>query len=362
MRSRVTLSAFANLVAGVVAFGCAADARAPTAPPEPSATTGAPPTPLAAQQASAKPSETPAKPTTEPVAPPPVAFPPADFAPPSERSAKPGDGKWLPLGDRAHGELAAEAPRLLYKAVVHPHQVSRFISVTVVAIDLSRASLHLVAGTVEPISAAVSKSERTGLVPLEHQSSLLAVFNGGYKAAHGGWGMMLDKKMFVPPRDTGCTLALYADGSARLRSWPALAATQPEMTAFRQTPPCLVEQGELHPDLRANREAAWGGRVPNIKTRHRSAIGVDRSGRVLFYGLGEEAEPTMLAEGMRAAGAVDAAQLDINYYFTRFLVFGKPTPDAELQVTSPLIPRMQFGRRAYVEKAEARDFFYVRRR
>jgi hypothetical protein len=289
-------------------------------------------------------------------------FPPPDFVPPSEKSAQPGDGKWTPLGDPAAGDRAAEPPHVLYRAIVHPHRVSKYVSVTVVAIDLERAALHLVAGTEEPVTLAVTKQERTGLVPADHQPGLVAVFNGGYKTAHGGWGMMLDGKVYVVPRDPGCTLALYKDGSVRIQSWPGLSGTQPQMAAFRQTPPCLVEDGELHADLQAKREAAWGGRVPNIKTRHRSAVGVDRTGRVLFYGLGEEAGPVLLAEGMRAAGAVGAAQLDINYYWTRFLLYGKKNESAELDVTSSLIPQMQRPRRGYVSKPELRDFFYVRRR
>jgi hypothetical protein len=199
-------------------------------------------------------------------------------------------------------------------------------------------------------------------VPAEHQSSVLAVFNGGYQTAHGRWGVMIDGKEFVPPRDPGCTVALYRDGSARIGAWPALANTRDDMSAFRQTPPCLLEAGKLHPELEAHREGPWGGRVPNVKTRNRSAVGVDASGRVLFYGFGDEAGPRLLAEGMRVAGAVSAAQLDINYYWTRFLLIGRKQADAPLQVTSTLSPKMQYESRGYVTRPAARDFFYVRRR
>jgi hypothetical protein len=291
-----------------------------------------------------------------------VTFPPLDFNPPFARSAKPGDGKWVALGDAAAGDFAAEKPSLLFRAVVHPHPVSRFVSVTVVAVDLTRAAVHLVAGTEDPVAPQLPKSERTGLVPDDHQASLLAVFNGGYQTAHGRWGMKVGSTIFVPARDIGCTVGLYRDGSARIGTWPALAATESQMTAFRQTPPCLVENGELHVDLQARREGAWGGRVPNVTTRNRSAVGVDRTGRVLFYAFGDEAGPSLLAEGMRSAGAFAAAQLDINYYWTRFLLFGKKKPGGALQVTSPLAPKMQYSATGYVTRPAHRDFFYVRRR
>lgn len=295
-------------------------------------------------------------------APPAAVFPPADFIPPFERSAKPGDGKWVALGDGARGDFAAVAPQVLFRTVVHPHPVSRFVSVTVVAVDLARASVHLVAGTKDPIAPHVPESERTGLVPSDHQTSLLALFNGGYQTPHGRWGVMTGGQVLVPPRDVGCTIALYRDGRARIASWPALAPTQNTMTAFRQTPPCLVEGGALHADLAAFREGAWGGRVPNVKTRNRSAVGVDESGRVLFYGFGDEAGARLLADGMRFAGAVAAAQLDINYYWTRFLLVGRKKSDAPLQITSPLAPKMQYEPRGYVSRPAARDFFYIKRR
>ncbi|HEY6559840.1 MAG TPA: phosphodiester glycosidase family protein [Polyangiaceae bacterium] len=302
-----------------------------------------------------------AAPASKP-SPPAVAFPPADFSPPFERSAKPGDGKWVALGDGARGDFAAAAPHVLFRTVVHPHPVSRFVSVTVVAVDLSRAAVHLVAGTEDPVALHVPESERTGLVPSDHQTSLLALFNGGYQTPHGRWGVMIGDQVLVPPRDVGCTIALYRDGSARIASWPALAKTQGTMAAFRQTPPCLVEGGALHADLAAFREGAWGGRVPNVKTRNRSAVGVDASGRVLFYGFGDEAGARLLADGMRFAGAVAAAQLDINYYWTRFLLVGKKKPEAPLSITSPLAPKMQYEPRGYVSRPAARDFFYVKRR
>jgi hypothetical protein len=325
--------------------------------PAPEVQSGAPAEQPGSQSSPAETKPTTAEPSRD--AKPQVDFPPADFTPPFERSAKPGDGKWVALGDAARGDHAAEPPNLLFKTNVHPHKVSRFVVVTVVAIDLTRASVHLVAGTEDPVAPDVPKEQRSGLVPNDHQPALLAVFNGGYQTGHGRWGVKIDSRTFVPPRENGCTLALYRDGSARIRTWPALQSSEGEMAAFRQTPPCLVEEGQLHPDLDAGRERAWGGRVPNIKTRNRSAVGVDRSGRILFFGFGDEAGPALLGEGMRYAGAVSAAQLDINYYWTRFLLFGKKAD--KLQVTSTLAPQMQHEATGYVARAASRDFFYVRR-
>ena len=74
--------------------------------------------------------------------------------------------------------------------------------------------------------------------------------------------------------------------------------------------------------------------------------------------MGVETEADDLARGMAAAGATDAVELDINYSWTKFLVFGGDP----LVVTSTLIEDMKHQRRGYVEKSAFRDFFYLLRR
>src|SRR6185312_6070794 len=137
-----------------------------------------------------------------------------------------------------------------------------YSAVAVVAIDLDRLGLSLVAGTVEPQSASVPKAERPGLVPPEHFGDLVAAFNGGFKAEHGHYGMMLDGRTYLPPRKTSCTVALYRDGSLRVRTFSALEATVPDMVGYRQTPPCLVEQGEIHGTLQVAEDShGWGAAI-----------------------------------------------------------------------------------------------------
>jgi hypothetical protein len=135
------------------------------------------------------------------------------------------------------------------------------------------------------------------------------------------------------------------------------------MVGYRQTPPCLVSGGVLHPSIDDSvRPRIWSAAENGDVEIRRSALGVDASGRVLFYGLGEWVTARELAESMKAAGAVHAAQLDINWSYTKFLFFGRPSPGAELQVVSTLIPEIKHTRTGYVGKAAERDFFYLKRR
>jgi hypothetical protein len=300
-----------------------------------------------------------------PQVPPAPVFPPLDFTPPHERSAQPGDGRWQRLGDPALGERIAEGPAVMVRTVVRPHPISKWITVTVVAIDLDRTLLHHVPGS-EDVSDLHVDADRLptapGLVPARDQDALLAVFNGGFKPRHGRWGMRAGAQDLVPPRDTGCTVAIYTAGGVRIRSWPELVEGVGDISAYRQGPPCLLEQGTIHPDLLTDEDGVWAGKDPKLQTRRRSALGIDTTGRILFYGIGEEAKPRELAAAMHAVGCHDAVELDINWSWTRFLIFGQPKPGAALQVTSTLIPKMVHQSRGTLTRPEERDFFYLTRR
>lgn len=286
----------------------------------------------------------------------PASFPPPRFEPPYPGAAAAGDGTWLVMNE---GSREGELP-VMVKAVVHPDPKRPFAAVAVVAMDLSRLDIRLVAGTTEPVSAKVTLSERPGTIPATEHADLVAVFNGGFKALHGQYGMMLEGKTFLPPRDIACTVGLYKDASIRIRTWPTLAPTEGEMVAYRQTPACLVEQGELNAKL-SDVNKNWGATVSGETVIRRSAIGIDKTGKTLFYGLGEAVTAQSLARGMKAVGAEDAAQLDVNYAYPRFLLFDHP-PAAERRAISSLVPHVDYRAHDYVRDPSPRDFFYVKRK
>jgi hypothetical protein len=230
------------------------------------------------------------------------------------------------------------------------------MSLTVVAVDLSRASLHFMPGTAD----VADKKElpfAPGLVPQAEQARVLAAFNGGFMPRHGRWGMSLGAVTVLAPRKEGCTIAIATDGAVSIRSFPVLEASVAELSALRQTPPCLLERGALHPLLEQGRDKAWAGHTPGVVTRRRSAIGIDASGFTLFYAVGIETNAKLLAEGMRFAGASDAAELDINWNWTKFFTFAK-AEDGSLAVGAALVP-VEHAKSAYVGQASERDFFYL---
>lgn len=295
-----------------------------------------------------------------PAAPPPLApaFAPKPFKPPVPRVAGKTDGQWIAIADT---EEPSEPP-LFYKAIVHPDKIRSFAAVAVVAIDLSRVGLTLVPGTVEPASTMLPREQRTGLIPQDQLADLVAAFNGGFKAEHGHFGMMIGGVALLPPRDTSCTIGLYKDGSLKIRTYPALKDSEGDMRAYRQTPPCLVEQGKINNRLlAAENTAGWGAAVGGDTVIRRSALGLDADGKTLFYGLGESVTADSLARAMQAAGAENAAQLDVNATYPRFLFYRHPANELP-KVEHAIIPDVDFAKHEYVGQSEARDFFFLTRK
>jgi hypothetical protein len=275
------------------------------------------------------------------------ALPPADVTPPHERSAREDDGKWASLEGTP-----------FYKTTIHPHPASRFIEVTLVAIDLGQVILRHLPGSDDVGDRKVPFEP--GLVPAAERSRLVSVFNGSFQPRHGHWGIKTAGVSIVPPRDRGCTVALYQDDTVRIGTWTRLARTESSMRGYRQTPPCLLEAGALNPDLLAGRDRAWGGNAPGMVTRRRSALGIDAEGTWLYYAVGVEASPRLLAEALKVAGASHGTELDINWNWTRFFVFSEDESGA-LRISLSLV-EVDHGKSEYVERPSERDFFYLLRR
>jgi hypothetical protein len=180
---------------------------------------------------------------------------------------------------------------------------------------------------------------------------------------HGGWGMRIGGDVFAPAHDDGCVVAIQEHGGVLVRPWPEIAGRD-DLGAYRQTPPCLVTDGAVHTDLLGpEKPRRWGMSETGGIDIRRSALGVAAGGRTLIYGLGEGITPRAMAEAMRAAGAVDAAELDVNWSYTRFLIYARPTsPDAPPDVRETLIPKIKHATGQYVDRPAERDFFYLVRR
>ncbi len=272
------------------------------------------------------------------------------------RTAKPDDCRWS-AWSRAGGD-----PRLMAVTTVHPHRIKPHPFVIVVAFDRQQIELSLLAGTQSPESKTVPAERRPGLVPAGDQPRLLAVFNGGFMTRHGRFGMMVDGDVYVAAKEDACVVGLAADGGLRIGSWATLGPSLGDARAWRQTPPCLVVGGELNPRLvEEPRTRRWGAAKGGDREVRRSALGLDASGRSLLYAFGDWLSASELGAAMRTVGAVDVAQLDINWSYTRFYSFEHPAGGPP-RIAASVVPKAKFSPNNYVSKPSYRDFFYVTRR
>src|SRR6202043_2783080 len=152
---------------------------------------------------------------------------------------------------------------ILYKTLLHPDEARPWAEVFVVAIDLARVDLFSVAGSEEPeaLTPDGRRYPRTAVIPKERQRSLVAAFNGGWKTDHGQYGMEVDGVVLVPPKERACTVALYDDGTLRIATWTAISGDRARLRSWRQTPPCLYENGSRHAGLLGAEAWAWGAAV-----------------------------------------------------------------------------------------------------
>jgi hypothetical protein len=287
-------------------------------------------------------------------------FPPPPFAPPFPGVALANDGTWVPLASRPSA-LAPDDRPVMVKALVHPDPKRSFSAVAVVAIDLARAEISLVPGTTEPISAALPRERRTGLVPASQRDDLIAAFNGGFMTEHGRFGMMVEGATLLPPRASLCTVARYKSGALRVAPWSQLSGDAASLSFYRQTPPCLVEHGEVNRSCEVEENTSFGSAVGGGTFIRRSAFGLDETRRVAFFGMGDSLTALSIARALRAAGARDVAELDVNWAYPRFLIYAGAAGEAP-RVSETLIKSYGWVPESYVDRAEWRDFFYVTRK
>ncbi len=257
---------------------------------------------------------------------------------------------WQPYGPEENG-----AP-LMARTLLMVDPQRSYAGVALVRIDLSKLQLHVVPGTLEPAhpSGIAQAIPYVGMVPPSDQGILVAAFNGGFKAIHGHYGMMVDGFTLLPPINGIGTIALYKDGSVQMGAWNQDLLPSPDIIAFRQNCPPLIDQGQLNPALSSNALRLWGF-THNTDVAWRTGLGLSQDRRYLLYAVGNGTDVTFLAQALQQAGAYWAIQLDVNQYYARFVTYTQSggTPAGQM-----LLDQMSDNPRLYVTPS-LRDYFYL---
>ncbi len=269
------------------------------------------------------------------------------------------------IGWQVYGPTDGGSP-LLARALIMVDPARSYAGVALVRMDLSQLELHIMAGFLEPAhpSGIDEMVPGLGMVLAQDQAALVAAFNGGFKAAHGHYGMMLDGITLLPPVDGMATLAVYEDGSLRLGAWGRAIIASPDMVAFRQNCPPLIEQGQINPGLVTKAQKAWG-MTNNADVTWRTAVGLSEDRRYLIYAVGNGTSVEFLARALQAAGASDAMQLDINQYYAHFVTYSPANEASSASAgglqAQRLLEQMINIRHLYLTPYP-RDFFYLTHR
>jgi hypothetical protein len=325
-----------------------------------------------------------------------IGFPPAPLTPLLPDRVE-GEGAWIPVVDDPFVNSYPGAPPAFAQTFIRPDAERPYVTVYVTLWDPRQVQLRIVSGTREPESATGERG--TGTIPRDPDTTRLLVgaFNGGFQALHGEFGMMADRRVYLPPKPWAASIAVYDDGRVAMGSWPepnwrgryfdetlANRTIPPNVVDLRQNLTSLVEDGVYNPW-----ERWWWGAAPTDATEqtftYRSGMCLTEEGFLAFF-WGNSLGPDALGQAMISARCARAMHLDMNSGHCGLELFrpyaNSPSPfDAPLPTVGRIHEASEYdgefpratgyrirGRRAVRSMAmrfprylarDARDFFYL---
>ena len=222
-------------------------------------------------------------------------------APTTTTTLTPEQPGWTTLSTGPHGVAIDE--QVFAQPDGIPVTVARFLH--------GNVSYDLHIGSQEPPTNGATLGPESGpAVSATEQPSLLACFNGGFKANAGVGGVETDGTVLLPLKVGEASLVIDSNGSARIGVWGSTVPTPGEPVAsVRQNLPPLILGGQPTVDVGTWQD--WGYTLGNVPRVPRSALGEDAHGNLLYAAAGDSL-PVDLSGALLSAGAVTAMELDIN--------------------------------------------------
>lgn len=281
------------------------------------------------------------------------------------KTPAPGEGAWeVPKHawlKRFPSEAGVEAPSPFYTTFIRPDEARPYSKVLLVAMDMRQLDLQMEAGIEDP--KPMTGPPGAGRIPRDPAvfKHIAAAFNGGFKTEHGSYGMMVRRRVLLPPVAGAATVAVLKDGRVGMGSWGTnrdvgglVDIADEDILSFRQNLDPLVDNDKVNPSGRAQ----WGYTLPGTSMQtERSGICVTSAGHML-YAWGDDVSAPVLGRAMKMAGCIYGMHLDMNPHHTGFL-FTNITELKGKQYKSELLSnQMEIGRDRYIEYAP-KDFFYM---
>jgi hypothetical protein len=276
------------------------------------------------------------------------------------KDAKPSEGVWKPV---TYGFLkpmpglppgGEKPPPYFYRTNIRPDPKRPYSEVLLVALDMRQLELGMQAGFEDPKPTIGPPGDgRLPDDPAKYRR-IVATFNGAFKTTHGAFGMMVNRRVLLPPVKGGASVVVTDTGEVGLGSWPNTFEIPKNIVSFRQNLDPLVEDGVANPTGRN----LWGWQLEGESVMtHRSAICVTSAGH-LYYAWGDEIDGATLGKALRQAGCSYGIHLDMNPAHTGFVFMDVLNPfkqKAELRMADS---GMKIALDKYLRGAP-KDFFYV---
>jgi len=274
------------------------------------------------------------------------------------KEAEPGEGQWVAHQPEWMHNIPG-APTPFYKTFVRPDPLRPYSKIILVAMDTRQLDIDMEAGVEDP-KPTVGSFHGTGRIPRELKVAKRAVaaFNGGFKTEHGHYGMMIKKRVLLPPVPSGATAVVTDDGKFGMGAWQPSRDIPPDILSYRQNMDPLVEDGLLNPRGRPS----WGAVLPGQpklvgQQTERSGLCITKA-RHTLYVWGDDVGAEALGKAMQLAGCDFGMHLDMNPYHTGFVFMSFQDAQFKTGRSETLTPLMAIGNRRYIDYSP-KDFFYV---
>ena len=289
--------------------------------------------------------------------------PPTALATSVEVSATPTDPSssdpsstldWQPYGQLVNGKI------VLKRALVTADPTRPYEAVALIRMDLTQLQLNIMPGIKDPVPMGdiPETIPNQGTVPPSQWNVLVAAFNGGFKAIHGKYGMMVDNVTLIDPINRIATVAVYKNGDVRIGVWGTDIMPSSDIIAYRQNCPPLIENGQITNYVDNPSRQLWG-MTQAADATWRTGLGITQDNRYLIYAVGNATTAPSLASALQAGGAYWAMQLDINSGYERFITYQPNNSGTGLPLTpQPLLSEMKSDPSVYLTPSD-RDFFYM---
>jgi len=280
------------------------------------------------------------------------------------KSPEEGEGEWtvpdIPWLRKVPG-VAADAPGAFYRTFVRPDEERPYARVILVAMDTRQLDFDMEAGVEDP--EPLTGPHGVGRIPRDPAvyRRVAAAFNGAFKTEHGHYGMMVHKRVLLPPVPSAATVVVLNDGRVGLGTWGPhgkiggiLGVDDDAIESFRQNLDPLVDHGQVNPTGRN----LWGFTLPGKGAQtERSALCVTTSGHLL-YAWGDDVSGTALAKALKMGGCDYGLHLDMNPYHTGFIFTAIDDLSGKKIRSQLLTSEMSIPPDRYIQYAP-KDFFYV---